>query len=137
MAVEAVARVKVPGRFDPLSVRLHLVLLRWLLVRLDPAVLLAVVAETLHVVVVLLAVRLDRLLIVQSRFPRLGAPSLLLEQLLATLLVQLRGLAAVHLEPPVANQLRLLEDGAVRAEERDLSSVVADVEYLDREILIC
>lgn len=40
---------------------------------------------------------------------------------------------AVHLEPPVANEMGLAEDGAVWAEEGYLPGCVADVEYLQKK----
>lgn len=115
---------------------LHLILQRRFLVRLYSAILLPIVAEILNVIIVLLSTGLNRLLILEFRFPRLCSLTFLLEQLLAALLVQLCGLAAVHLEPPIANQLRLLEDGAIWTEERYLPTVVTDMEHLERIIVV-
>lgn len=72
------------GGFDPLSVRLQLVILGRLLVRFDPSILFPVVTKILNVVVIVLLAAillLDRLLIVEFRFlsARLGSSSFLLE----------------------------------------------------------
>lgn len=48
--------------------------------------------------------------------------------------IQSWGGRAVHLEPPVANEVGLAEDGTVGAEEGDLPGRVADVEYLEEDI---
>lgn len=46
-------------------------------------------------------------------------------------LVEGRRGRAVHLEPPVTDQVRLAEDGAVGTQERDFAGCVADMEYLE------
>ena len=50
--------------------------------------------------------------------------------------VILRRLLAAHVEPPVARQVPLVEDGAVRTQEAILLVVVADPERLQRHTLV-
>lgn len=56
---------------------------------------------------------------------------LLVGVVLAAGLVERGGGGAVHLEPPVTDEVRLAEDGAVGAQERYLTGCVADVEHLE------
>lgn len=73
-------------------------------------VVVGILEETIAVVVVF-----GRSVKLGGHFLLLDAFSLFFGKDLGALLVQLGRTAAVHLEPPVANQLRLLEDGAVGA----------------------
>jgi len=84
-----------------------------LTVRIRPTVLPTVIINIL--VVIVIGWFILRAMEFGFHLPRVRPLLLLLGQLLGALLIQLRGLAAIHFEPPVAYKLRLLKYSAVGA----------------------
>lgn len=63
----------------------------------------------------------------------IGFPSrLFFSQMFCAFFVEVWRVCAVHFEPPLADEVGLLENGAVGTEEGNFPAVIADVEDLER-----
>lgn len=73
-------------------------------------------------------------MILGFQLPSIRFPSgLLFSQMFRTLLIEAGRVGAIHFEPPFADEIRLLENGAVGTKEGDLPAVIADVKDLETE----